>query len=161
MTDDFEDAINLDRMEDEDIRDLVHQLLDEAEAFDADAVEIEVENGRVRVEGRVGTEGERQRVDQVLTSLGAADYENNVVVDRLARADRDESADIARMEDAAAAPALGASSGSTSDEAQHLRPDDAGELYGTRDMGRAIQEGKTYEPPDGPIQEGIEGDERH
>ena len=157
MAQDFEDAINLDQMTDDDIRELVRQRLDEDDAFDADAVDVDVREGRVTVEGRVGTEGERQRVAQLLTALGAAGYDNNVVVDETTRAQRSDAADVARLEDAAAQAPLGESAGSTSDTAEHLRPDPAGEQYGTKDMKKAIEQGQTYTPPDGPMQEGIGG----
>lgn len=161
MANDFENAINLDQMDDDDIGELVRQQLDEDADFDVDAVDIEVQDGRVRIEGRVGTEGERQHVDQVLGALGAHDFENNVMVDETTRAERADGADEALAEDATAHAALGEAGQTTSDSAEHLQPDDAGELYGTRDPQKAIQDGKTYTPPDGPTQEGMRGDERH
>jgi hypothetical protein len=161
MTRDYEDAINLDQMTDEDVRDLVRQRLDQGEDFEADTLDIVVTDGRVRVEGRVGTESERQYVEQVLTGLGVVEYDNDVVVDRLTRQERSEEADLARLEDAAADSQLGDSGDATSDTAEHLLPDDRGEMQGTRDMQKAIEEGKSYEPPDGPFQEGIGEEERH
>lgn len=157
MPNDFENTINFDQMDDDDIGELVRQRLDEDPDFDVDAVEIHVRNGEVRVEGRVGTNGERQHVEQVLSFLGTTEIENNVVVDENARAQRAEAADDARAEDAAATASLGESGKSTSDTAEHLQPDDAGELYGTRDPRKAIEEGKSYSPPEGPTQEGIGG----
>jgi hypothetical protein len=161
MARDYENAINLDQLEDGDIRELVRQHLEEDDDFDADSVDIDVSDGRVTVEGRVGTEAERQHVEQVLTALGASRYSNDVVVDETYRAQRSEAADEARAEDAAAAAPMGEAGERTTDTAQHLQDDEAGDLYGTRDMQKAIQEGQTYVPPDGPTQEGIEGDERH
>ena len=164
MARDFEDGINLDQLNDDDIRDLVRQRLDEAEDFDADDVEIEVSDGRIRVEGRVGTDEERQHVEQLLTRLGAQDYSNDVVVNEVARAERSQAADIASLEDDAIADELGERGGETSDTAEHLRDDVEGEQYGTRDMKKAIEQGQSYTPPDGPMQEGIEGGrtgERH
>lgn len=161
MASDFENTINLDQMDDDDIGELIRQHLDEDDDFDVDAIEVEVSDGRVTVEGRVGTEGERQHVEQVLNALGAEDYENNVVVDETTRAERAEGADEALAEDSNAQAALGESGHTTSDTAEHLQPDDEGELYGTRDPQKAIQDGKTYTPPDSPTQEGVRGDERH
>jgi hypothetical protein len=161
MAKDFEGTINLDQMDDDDVGELVRQRLDDDTDFDVDSVEIDVRDGRVVVEGRVGSEGERQHVEQVLGALGATDFDNNVVVDEIARAERPEAADDAAAENAATTSDLGESGDVTSDTAQHLQPDDRGEMYGTRDPGRAIEEGKTYTPPEGPTQEGIEGDERH
>lgn len=159
MADDFENAVNLDQMTDGDVRALVRQRLDQAPDFDVDAVDVAVDGGRVTVEGRVGTEGERQHVEQVLTALGAADYANNVVVDELARAQRAEAADTAGAEDAEARAMLGESGKETTDTAEHLRPDVAADQYGTRDVKQAIEEGKSYTPPDGPVQEGMDGRE--
>ena len=93
--------------------------------------------------------------------FGAEDYENNVVVDENTRAQRADAADTARIEDAAATASLGESGKATADTAEHLQPDDAGELYGTKDMKKAIEEGKAYTPPDSPVQEGVRGDEQH
>jgi hypothetical protein len=161
MAHDYEDGINLDQMTDEDIRDLVRERLDQADDFEADTLDIEVADGRVRVEGRVGTEGERQFVDQVLTGLGAVEYDNNVIVDRLTRQERSEAADLASLEDAATTAPLGESGSATSDTAEHLLPDDLADMHGTRDMQKAIEEGKSYRPPDSPHQEGIGEGERH
>ena len=103
----------------------------------------------------------RQRVEQVLTVLGAQDYENDVVVDRNARAQRSEDPDLARLEEAAADDRLGDPGAATSDTADHLRDDVRGDQYGTRDVQKAIERGQAYEPPDGPVQEGAGDVERH
>ncbi|HSH46231.1 MAG TPA: BON domain-containing protein [Longimicrobiales bacterium] len=161
MTRDFEDTVNFDQMDDDDIAELLRQHLDEAEEFDVESVEIEVRDGRVSVEGRVGTEQERQHVEQVLTALGAVEYDNNVVVDESTRAERSEAADIASLEDAAVTDAMGERAKSTSDTTEHLREDTAAEQFGTRDMKRAIEQGQSFNPPDGPLQEGTGGGETH
>lgn len=161
MARDFEDAVNLEQMTDADIRDLVEQRLQEEQTFDVEAVDIEVSDGRVRVEGRVGTEQERQRVEQVLTALGADRFANNVVVDSNARSQRSDAADIARLEDAAATDSLGERAKSTTDSAEHLLDDAASDQHGTRDMKKAIEGGRSYSPPDGPVQEGTGEGELH
>jgi hypothetical protein len=161
MAGDYEDAINLDQMTDDDVRELVVQRLDEMDEFDVDDVEVEVTDGTVRVEGRVGTDGERQFVEQTLTALGVEEYENNVVVDRNARATRSEAADIAALENAAADAPLGESADSSSDTAEHFQDDTESEQYGTRDMKKAIEDGQSYNPPTGPMSEGIGEGERH
>lgn len=161
MPEDYENAINVDQMDDDDIRTLIRQELDEAEKFDVDLVDVTVREGHVSVAGRVGTEGERQHVEQTLGRIGVQNYQNDVVVDENIRARRADAADTARAEDDAAQAALGESGKSTSDTAEHLQPDDRGDMYGTRDMKKAIEEGKSYSPPDGPMQEGIRSDEQH
>jgi hypothetical protein len=161
MARDFEDSINLDQLDDADAGALVRERLGESDRFDVDAVEVEVSAGRIRVEGRVGTEGERQHVDQVLDALGSRDYENNVVVDPTTRAERPEAVDLARLEDVAAVDPLGGSSDRTSDTADHLHGGDRSEAEGTRDVQEAIEEGRSYNPPEGPFQEGVGEGERH
>ncbi|MEJ2502127.1 MAG: BON domain-containing protein [Gemmatimonadota bacterium] len=161
MPDDYEGTINVDQMDDDDIRALVRQVLDDAERFDPAGIDVSVREGHVAVEGRVGTEAERQRVEKALTGLGIHRYDNHVVVDENARALRADAADDARAEDAAAQAALGESGKTTTDTADHLRPDVAGDLHGTQDMKKAIEEGQSYTPPDDPMQEGIRGGEQH
>lgn len=164
MPKDFENAINIDQLDDRAIHDLVRQRLEEAADFDAGSVDIAVRDGHVRVEGRVGTEEERQHVAQVLTQLGAEEYQNDVVVDEARRAERSEAADVARLEDAAVDDELGERGKTTSDTAEHLRPDTRSEQVGTQDVKKAVEQGQSYTPPDGPMQEGIEGGpqgERH
>ena len=161
MPNDFENAINLDQLDDAEVRDLVRQRLDEAEDFDVEEVDVSVRNGRVRVEGRVGTEEERQYVDQVLSGFGAEDFENVVIVDETRRAEQSQAADIAVLEDAVVEDQLGERGKATSDEAEHLQPDTAGEQFGTRDVRKAIEQGQSYTPPDGPVQEGVGEGETH
>jgi hypothetical protein len=49
----------------------------------------------------------------------------------------------------------------TSDTADHLHGDGRSEAEGTRDVQEAIEEGRSYNPPDGPFQEGVgEGERR-
>ena len=158
---DFEDTLNLEQMDDPDVAELVRQQLDEDEAFNPDAVEIDVAEGHITVAGRVGTEAERQRVDQVLTGLGATDYDNNVVVDEAARAQRAGPADGAHIEDQEARAQIGESGKATTDTAEHLHEDRSDRLYGTKDRKKATEEGIPYTPPDRPVQEGVEGDEQH
>lgn len=158
---DFENALNLEQMTDHDVAELVRQQLGEDDAFDPDAVAVTVDDGAVTVKGRVGTEAERQRVDQVLAGLGATDFSNRVVVDEAARAHRDEAADEAHVEDQEARTQIGESGKATADTAEHLRDDRSARLYGTKDMKKAVEEGTPYTPPDRPVQEGVESDEEH
>ncbi len=160
MANDYEDALNLDQMDDADIGELVRQRLDEDPGFDVDAVEIEVEAGAVTVEGRVGTEDERQHVARTLTALGVTAH-NNVVVDETVRAQAPEAADDAAGHQAeASAGPTGRPGQATSDTAAHLRDDRAGDQYGTQDPRKAVERGQSYSPPEEP-QVGVESDERH
>ena len=158
---DFENSLNLEQMTDADIEALVRQELEDDDAFDADAVEIEVDGGQITVSGRIGTESERQRVGQVLSGLGATGFQNDVVVDEAARDRRHQAADQAHVEDQEARAQIGESGKATTDTAEHLHEDRSERLYGTKDRKKAIEEGTPYTPPDKPVQEGIQGDEQH
>lgn len=158
---DFENTLNLEQMDDPDIAELVRQQLDEDDAFNPDTVDIDVTDGHVTVSGRVGTEAERQRVDQVLTGVGATEYRNDVVVDEATRARRADASDEAHIEDQEADAQIGESGKATTDTAEHLTQDRSDRLYGTKDMKKAIEKGTPYTPPDKPVQEGVEGEEQH
>jgi hypothetical protein len=85
-----------------------------------------------------------------------------MLVDELRRGEQAEAADYA-----AADRADNDGSGSdgaadrTSDEAQHLMNDIAGEQFGTSDVGESVRQGYSYNPPENPVQEGTWSKENH
>jgi hypothetical protein len=158
----YEDVHDIDSMPDDDVRDLILQRLGESDDHDTSMVEVRVDAGHIFLEGRVGTEQELQAVEQIVTAIaGDEAVTNELVVDSLVRAEQNEAADIAAMEAAAADPPLGEGGHRTSDTADHLLDDEEGELYGTRSTTEAIERGLSYNPPDGPLQEGSRSEERH
>lgn len=162
MTDDYEGIFDIEDLDDDELRDLVVQELREVPEIDIDLISIDVQQGRVSVSGRVGTEQERQQVEQVLTDvLRVESVSNEIVIDELVRGERSEAADDAVAEDFEADPALGSGARRTTDEAAHLDPDIGAELYGTRNPMQATGEGTAWTPPDRPIQEGTWSDEQH
>src|SRR3990170_8657904 len=96
MDHDYEDLYDLSSMEDEEIRELIlDRLLDYTQIDPAD-VDVEVENGHVRLLGRVGTEHDYQAIEHVLTDvLGVPALSNEMVVDELRRGEQPEAADDA------------------------------------------------------------------
>ena len=163
MPSDFEGMYDVDSMDDGELKALIEQELAEHPDLGNDDVAIEVSSGRVRIEGRVGSEVEYQAIEHVITDLvGIKEVTNDLVVDALHRDEQPEAAD-----DAAGARAARGDAGSdgagdrTSDEAQHLLQDTAGEQFGTSDMGEAIEQGYSYHPPDNPVQEGTWSRENH
>lgn len=146
-----DDVYDVRSMNDGELRELVIELLREERAVDADAVDVLVRAGTVRVRGRLGTDAEIDAVERIiLDRLGVDNLENELVVDATVRRTLPEAAD-----DAAAAEASEAYDGRsgverTASEAAHLMDDVEGELYGTEDMARAIERGETYTPPDSP-----------
>lgn len=160
---DYEDLYDLDDLDDTELAELIEQELSEYPGMDGDLVEIEVEDGFVRLIGRVGTEQELQSIEQVVSDvLGVQRYANELVIDELVRAERSEAADEAvAQEREASETVLREPAAQTDPQAQHLLEDTATELYGTQDMSRAISDGAAYEAPDRPTQEGHLSKEDH
>lgn len=151
MTRDYENVDGLESMSDQELAERIRQEFRDTPALDPDLVDVRVEEGRVTLTGRVGTEGELQVFEHVVTDvLGIKEIVNEIVVDELVRATASEAADTTERR-----------ADRTSDTAEHLQADIAAEQFGTDDVGEAIERGHTYEPPPGPIQEGTESRELH
>jgi hypothetical protein len=162
MAGDFEDIYDLENMTDEEITQLVREELDAYPDLDAGGLEIDVQDRRVKVGGRVGTEAELQMVEQVLTDvIGLPSVENEMVVDALRRGLQDEAADVANAQLYNSPRGQRGGANRTEDTAAHLLDDTGAEQYGTNDMGEAIERGYSYNPSDTPIQEGTRSAEDH
>jgi len=161
---DYEDLYDLDNLDDDEIYDLILQQFEEYGEIDPDLVDVRVENGFITLGGQVGSEHELQLVEQILTDvLGIQNYSNEVVIADLARGEMSEAADEARFEVDAAelVSPLGEGDDRTDPQATHLLENIPGELYGTHDLQRAIEQGQAYEAPDRPLQEGSWSEEDH
>ncbi len=158
MARDYEGIHDVESMDDGEIRSLIEQELSSNGGVDPADVDVSVSNGRVKLEGRVGTEQEYQAIEHVVTDLlGIKDVRNDMVIDELRRGEQPEAADEAigaRSRD-------GGGADNTSDEAQHLMEDVQSEQFGTSDVGNAIEQGLSYNPPNSPVQEGTWSKENH
>jgi hypothetical protein len=164
MPADYEDLYDLDNLDDDEVYDLVLQQINEYGDLDADLIDIDVEDGFITLAGNVGTEQELQIAEHILSDLlGVGNYSNELVITALDRVEQSEAADDARVETDASevVAALGEGDDRTDPQATHLLEDVPGELYGTHDLQRAIEEGMAYEAPDRPIQEGSWSEEDH
>ena len=163
MKRDFEHMYDLDSMDDAEIETLITEQLQEMPELDLDLVDIVVDAGFVELHGRVGTEQELQQIESVVTDvLGVSRYRNNIVIDELTRGQMSEAADEAVVQDAEVQDQhLGEDGEQTDPSAQHLMPNTKSQLYGTRDLQDAIEQGESYIPPDRPIQEGTNSRENH
>jgi hypothetical protein len=164
MARDYDNIYDLNNLSDTEIKDLVLQELQEYPDIDSDLVEVNVENGAVRLSGRVGTEQELQTVEQVITDvIGIRAVNNELVIDEVARGERSAGADDAYVEDreADAQMGRGTAAHNTSDTAQHLVEDLDAEHFGTHDPQEAVERGTAYEPPDRGIQQGSYSRENH
>jgi hypothetical protein len=161
MARDFEDVHDIDDLSDDELRGLVREHLAADSALDIDDLSIQVESGHVILEGRVGTDEERRIAEHIVTDvLGLGDYENNIFVDPIRRATSPEAADDNLAdEDATDGRLLGDRPVSVSPEDEDRREDEEAQLYGTTDVGHAIEEGTAWIPPEAPTPEGYPGAE--
>ena len=163
MARDFEDVNDIDDLSDDELRGLVREHLAADSALDIDDLTINVEDGRVILDGRVGTDEERRIAEHIVTDvLGIEEYENNIFVDPVRRALSPEAADDNLVEEEATeGRLLGDRPVGISPEAETATEDLDAELYGTTDVGHAIEEGTPWIPPEAPTPEGFPGqDER-
>jgi len=163
MARDFEDVHDIDDLSDDELRGLVREHLAADSALDIDDLTISVEDGHVLLEGRVGTDEERRIAEHIVTDvLGVEDYENNIFVDPVRRATSPEAADDNLAdEDATEGRLLGDRPVSLSPDVEDDLEDEDAQLYGTTDVGHAIEEGTSWIPPEAPTPEGFPGqDER-
>lgn len=162
MAKDYEDVYDVESMDDGELRDLIVQLLGEEETIDADGVDVAVSDGLVRVSGRLGTEDEVEAVEKiVLERIGVERFESELVVDELVRTQTSEAADDAAQEADTGSYERTKRGDRTESSAEHLIDDVEGELYGTEDLQKAIEQGESYTPPDSPHEEGTRSRERH
>jgi hypothetical protein len=146
-------------LSDDELRTLVRTELKAHASFDADDVSVYVDNGNVRIEGRIGTEEELRTVDHVLTDiLNLKDVSNQLVVDEIRRAESPEPIDEHLVdENERAGILLGDKASEHSPEAEHIVADRNTNQMGTHDVSQAIEAGEPWIPPEGPTPEGFGG----
>ena len=159
MAHDFEDLYDIDDLSDGELRDLVRDALLQQSGIDADSIAVHVEDGVVRLAGRVGTVAELRIAEHLLTdTLGITTVENEIVVDPIARAEAPEAIDELLVAEAdEAGLMLGDMPRPLNPEAEHLEEDLDAELFGATDISKAISMGTGWNPPTGPTPEGIQG----
>lgn len=159
MARDFEDLHSIDDLNDDELRGLVREHLAAHNALDIDDFTIEAQNGLVILSGRVGTDGERLVAEHIVTDLvGAQRCQNNLFVDPTRRGINPEAVDEQLVnEDRMDGLLLGDKPMPIEPETETVTEDLDAELYGTRDVGHAIQEGTPWIPPESPTQEGLTG----
>lgn len=159
MAGDFENIHSIDDLNDRELRDLIRSQLRAHNGLDADYITVQVQDGGVTLEGRVGTDYERRVAEHVLTdSLGLKRVTNQLVVQAIHRAESpmdmdDHLADDERTEGLL----LGDRPVPLDPESETVHEELDTRLYGTTDVGKAISEGTAWIPPESPTQEGLEG----
>jgi len=151
-------------MTDDEIYELVVQHLGEYPELDLGWIDVAVRNGHVTLSGSVSSDGEVQIAEKALLDvmgLGQESFTNDLVVDELHRGEHSEAADEAVAEELEADDQLGSPDLNQSDTAEHLVEDLDALSYGTHDVGAAVQDGASYEPPDRPVPDGYGSREAH
>ena len=151
-------------MSDDEIYDLVVQNLGEYPEIDMGWIDVTVRDGHVTLSGRVSSDGEVQVAERALVEVLGLDethLTNELIVDELHRGEMPEAADDAVAADLESDDQLGETQLDQSDTAQHLVEDLDAMTYGTHDVGTAIEEGTSYEPPDRPVGGGYRSGEDH
>lgn len=158
---DFENLHDIADLNDRELRDVVRSHLRAHNGLDADYITVQVNNGEVTLEGRVGTDVERRVAERVLTDvLGIARVTNSLVVQTMHRAESPMDIDEHLMEEERTEGLLlGDRAVPFSPEAEHLEEDLDARLGGTTDIQKAIEEGTAWIPPESPTPEGLDGTE--
>lgn len=156
---DYENIHDIDQLDDRELRELVREQLAAHTALDIDDITITAAGGTVTLAGRVGTEGEKRVAEHVLTDvLGVTEFNNDLVIDPLRRADSPmDIDDHLADEELRAGTLLGDMPVPRSDESAHLADADEDDITGTSDYQSAVADGKSWNPPDSPTPEGMSG----
>ena len=156
---DFENLHDIADLNDRELRDVVRSHLRAHNGLDADYITVQVNEGEVTLEGRVGTDVERRVAERVITDvLGIERVNNSLVVQAIHRAESPMDIDDHLVdEERTSGLLLGDRAVPLSPEAEHLEEDLDARLGGTTDIGKAIEEGTSWIPPESPTPEGLEG----
>jgi hypothetical protein len=161
MTRDYEDFSSIEDLGDDELRQLVRQRLSEHSGLDIDDMVVEIDNGMVRLQGRVGTESELRIAEHVLTDVvGIPEVDNQLVVDAIRRDETPmDIEDHLQAELAVSGLMLGEMPEQESPEVHQARGDEDLEerMFGTVNPQDAIAHGTSYNPPMSPTPEGMLG----
>ncbi|HKY99391.1 MAG TPA: BON domain-containing protein [Gemmatimonadaceae bacterium] len=162
MADDFDNSDEIQNLSDAELKRYIVTEFRSQKAFDVDDIDVDVNDGFVRLTGRVGTEAELRIIDHVLSDvISVRNFKNDLVVDELRRATSPEAIDehIADEEERGGL-LLGDVPRPFSPEAEHLAdmaPDDS---VGTHDVQEAIESAEPWIPPESPTPEGLGGQDQ-
>jgi BON domain-containing protein len=157
MARDFEDLHDVEDLSDDELRELVRSHLAAHNALDIDDLDVTVTDGLVCLDGRVGTDAERNVAEHVVTDvLGVTRLENRIFIDPVRRAESPEAIDDHLAdEEKREGLLLGDRPVPLSPEVEQVADSLDAELYGTTDVQKAIEEGTGWIPPESPTPEGL------
>jgi hypothetical protein len=156
---DYEDTHDIEDLDDRELRDLVREHLAAHPALDIDDITVTVRDGTITLSGRVGTDGEKRIAEHVITdTLGIVEFNNDLMVDVLARAESPAAIDDHLAdEEQRSGVLLGDAPEPQDPEAEYYADRAEDDIAGTVDYEKAMGEGMTWNPPEGPTPEGMRG----
>jgi hypothetical protein len=161
MADDFDNSDETLNLSDDELKSYILDEFRSQKAFDVDDISVEVKDGAVRLDGRVGTDNELRIIDHVVTDiLSLKNVDNQIVIDEIRRAQSPEAVDEHLAdEDEHEGLLLGDKPVSLSPEAEHLADVGQGDSEGTHDVQQSIENAEPWIPPESPTPEGAVGQE--
>ncbi len=158
MAHDYEDLHNIESLDDAELRELVREELAAHPGLEHRDLNVHAHEGKLKITGRVGTEGERRIAAHIVTDvLGIVDFSDEMIVDALVRIENSSAADEHADDDSGRGALLSDESLLYTDESAHLAGDGDAELGGTADYQKVMEEGMSWNPPTGPTPEGLSG----
>lgn len=158
MERDYENLDDIDNLTPAELRARVQEALRGHAGLTPGDINVHVENGLIRLIGRVGTASEARIAEHVVTDqLGLTSVRNELVVSNIRRDESSEDIEEHLVEeDRASELLLGDRALPFSDEAQHLADTVDDDVFGTTDMQRAVEDGVPYVPPESATPEGFD-----
>ena len=158
MQRDFEDIFDVDDLDPDELRHLVHETLRSNRSIDPREIAVHVQSGKVILAGRVGTDAGKRIAERVVGDrIGLTNLESQLIVDPLYRAVSPEAADEnVSEEEENEGLLLGDAPRSHTDSTDHLASHADGDLFGTVDRTEAIEDGIPWIPPESPTPEGTD-----
>jgi hypothetical protein len=162
MADDFDNSDEIQNLSDDELKRYILDEFRSRKAFDVNDIGVEVNDGAVRLTGRVGTEEELRIIDHVITDvISARNVTNEIVIDEIRRAESPEAIDehIADEEEHGGL-LLGDVPRPISPEADHLADIADDGSVGTHDVQESIESAEPWIPPESPTPEGLGGQDQ-
>lgn len=160
MERDYENLDDIDNLTPNELRARIKEALGDHAGVDESDINVHVENGVVRLIGRVGTASEARIAEHIVTDqIGIVSVRNELVVSSSHRTESPASMDEHLAdEERTSGLLLGDQASPYSDEAAHLADHPEDEDIGTTDMQRVMEDGVPYAPPESATPEGFNDD---
>ncbi len=156
MAHDYEDVFDIEDMDEGELKRLVRQVLRDYQTIDPLDIHIHVQDAKVILAGRVGTDEEKRIAERIVADrIGIENVESQLVVDPLRRSLNPEAADESvAFEQENETTVSGQTLNQRTDTDWASATDPEAEYTGTTDRQQAIQDGVPWIPPESPTPEG-------